>query len=226
MKSAIDYLLDKCYFTFGSSCFHQLIGIAIGSDLAPFMAGLFLHYYERKWFLQTKSKVRIFSNFLRFIDDLCTFNNNKFENSYNDIYPNKLKFKKENENPCKALFLDLSIEFHDRKVTTELLNKRDAFSFYINCKPYFDSNILSKIFYASIGSEILHIAKTATDLINMIKRVNFSSIRLKIQGSECSLITSLLEKIFEKHFQVFHKFEDTADTVCDLFVCVYVVMHL
>lgn len=32
-------------------------------------------------------------------------------------------FKKENEGPCKALFLDLTVEFSDRKFATELFDK-------------------------------------------------------------------------------------------------------
>ena len=40
--------------------------------------------------------------------------------------------KKENEDPCKALFLDFSIELHDSKFTTELFDKRSVFPFYIN----------------------------------------------------------------------------------------------
>ena len=31
--------------------------------------------------------VTIFANIFRLIDDLCTFNQNRFENNYSDIYP-------------------------------------------------------------------------------------------------------------------------------------------
>ena len=58
-------------------------------------------------------KSRIFLNIFRFIDDLYTFNNDEFESNYNDIYPNEPELQKENEDPCKASCLDLSIEFHD-----------------------------------------------------------------------------------------------------------------
>ena len=48
----------------------------MGSDLAPFMANLFLYYYENKLLLDTKKrdllKARFFSNTFHFIDDLCT----------------------------------------------------------------------------------------------------------------------------------------------------------
>lgn len=41
---------------------------------------------------QDVRKACIFSNVFRFMDDLCTFNNNEFENKYNGIYPDELEF--------------------------------------------------------------------------------------------------------------------------------------
>ena len=83
--------------------------------------------------------------------------------------------------------------------------------------PYLDSNILSKIFYALVGSEILRIAGTTTDLINMVARVNLLLIRMKKQGNECAHITSLLKKILGKRFKVFHKLLDTANEFIKVF---------
>ena len=45
IKTAISYLLDNCFFTFGKLLFRQIIGIPMGSDPAPFMANLFLLIY-------------------------------------------------------------------------------------------------------------------------------------------------------------------------------------
>ena len=42
-----------------------------------------------------------------FIDDLCTFNNNKCENNYKDIEPSELELKKESQNPCFNMLLHL-----------------------------------------------------------------------------------------------------------------------
>ena len=120
------------------------------------------------------------SNIFRFIDDLCTFNNDECGNSYNDTYPDEPKMKKDDEDPCKAPFLDFSIEVHDRKSITKLFNTRDAFPFYINHMPYLDSDIPSKLFYALVGSEILHIARITTGLINVITRVNILLIQMKL----------------------------------------------
>ena len=108
-------------------CFCQLIGIPVGSDPASFVETLFLNYFQTKGLPQTKRelrKSRIYKpNSFRFINDLCTLNNNKY---LKIIKPNfiimRRTHKKENENPCKAAFLDLSMEVHD-KFTTEKFYK-------------------------------------------------------------------------------------------------------
>ena len=46
----------------------------------------------------------------------------QFENMYKNVYLDELELKKENEEPCKALFLDFSKELHDSKFTTELFD--------------------------------------------------------------------------------------------------------
>lgn len=56
--------------------------------------------------------------------------------------------------PCRASFLDLSVEVNNRKFTTNLFNEKDVFPIYINCMPYLDSDILSKLVYTSVGSEM------------------------------------------------------------------------
>ena len=75
-------------------------------------------------------------------------------------------------------FFYLSIDCHDRKFTNELLDKRDAF-FHVNHMSYLDRNISCKIFYTSICSEILHIARETTYLVNTVNRANLLSIWMK-----------------------------------------------
>ena len=57
--------------------------------------------------------VRIFSNIFKIIcDNLCTFKNDKFENTYNGIYIDELELKKANKNLCKTSFLKFLREVH------------------------------------------------------------------------------------------------------------------
>ena len=81
---------------------------------SPFYDKCNFHFLKnKKQFLQLKIRdlqiACTFSNIFRPRDDLCTFDNNKFKNYYNDIYLNELEFKKKNEDSCKTAFLDLSI---------------------------------------------------------------------------------------------------------------------
>lgn len=55
--------------------------------------------------------------------------NKEFENNYNVSYSDELKLKKDNEVPFEASFSDLSAEFHGKKITTELFDKRDTVSY-------------------------------------------------------------------------------------------------
>ena len=48
LKQAVKYLGQNCFFKVGSQIFHQIICIPVGSDLAPFLANLFLFHYEFK----------------------------------------------------------------------------------------------------------------------------------------------------------------------------------
>lgn len=72
---------------------------------------------------------RISSNIFRFIDNPCTSNNNQSENNYQDIYPDELELKKENEYPCTASFVHLSIKVCARQFTTSYLRKGMTFTF-------------------------------------------------------------------------------------------------
>ena len=81
-----------------------------------------------------------------------------------------LELKKENNDACKASFLELSKKSTVGNLPLSCLIKE--MSFYINCMPYLDNNIPFKTFYSLTGSKILRIARIRADLINIVKRVN------------------------------------------------------
>ena len=53
-----------------------------------------------------------------------------------------------------------------KKFNTCLFDKKDAFPLSIVRMPYLCSNMPSKIFYASVGSEILRLARTNSNKNN------------------------------------------------------------
>ena len=211
LKHAIKYLLDDSYFSFGNKIFKQVIGIPMGSDPAPFLANLFLHYYENKWIRTTKkhdmNKVRRFTNVFRFIDDLVAINDNgEFERCYSEIYPPELELGKENIGYNQGTFLDLKIEIREEKFVISLYDKRDNFPFSIVRMPYLDSNIPSKIFYSAFGGEILRFARNTSDIALFMDKSKLLIDRMLKQGGKSFILTNILKRLFGKHFDIFRKY--------------------
>ena len=222
LKLAINFLLDQCFFHVGNLIFRQVIGIPMGSDPAPFMANLFLYFYENKWLQSTKKqdliKARKFSNVFRFIDDLCAVNDDfEFRKNFKNIYPSELELKEENISPSEATFLDLSINIVDAKFNTCLFDKRDAFPFSIVRMPYLCSNMPSKIFYASVSSEILRLARTNSNRNNFLNTVKVLLDRMRKQGCKMNQLKKMLNKMFGRHATDFHKFAHTAKEFIAMF---------
>lgn len=222
LKLAINYLLDNCYFNIGDIVLRQVVGIPMGSDPAPFMANLFLYFYENQYVRDLKKQnlrlARRFSNTFRYIDDLCAINDNgEFERTFRNIYPRELELKKENSIDSSATFLDLSIEINEGKFSTHIYDKRDSFPFSITRMPYKDSNIPSRMFYGCIGAEILRIARTTTNKNNFIEHVNILLRRMKSQGSSPIFVQRMLKRIYGRHSSNFRMISDTSSSFVDLF---------
>ena len=189
---------------FANLLFRQAIGIPMGSDPAPFMANLFLFYYENKFMKNLKvsniAKARRFSYIYRFIDDLNSINDyGEFERCYKDIYPPELELGKENVDSSRGSFLDLDIRVEDRVFIFNQYDKRDAFPFSIVRLPFVCSNMPSKIFYSSISAEILRIGRTSSAATDFISRSRLVLDRMAKQGSDITRVRKALVKMFNNH---------------------------
>ena len=185
----------------------------MGSDPAPFMANLFLYFYEAKYVKEVKNKdifiARKFRHTFRFIDDLLAINDGgEFERSYTKIYPPELELKKEHSGNSVS-FLDLCISIKGRSFETSLYDKRDSFPFSIVRMPFKSSNIPSKIFYASIGAEILRIGRASTSSYSFTCAAKLVVQRMLKQGANTKGLTKVLKRTFGRH-EVLQKFEVNA----------------
>ena len=135
----------------------------MGIDPAPFWANLHLYTYEYKFIKSLmsidKRRVMLFRYATRFIDDECNLNDGgEFGRSYRDIYPPELELKCEHQG-THATFLDLDITIEDGTYVYKLFDKRDDFPFFIVRMPDLSGNIPSHVFYGSVMSEFLRIAR-------------------------------------------------------------------
>ena len=123
---------------FGGRLFHQMIGIPIRINCAPFP----LLIYENE-FLDNMIRsghrrlARSFNLCYRYIDDLIVFNNKKFLDYLNEIYPSQLTVEKANKSDHLADYLDLTLIIDSGgKLSTRLYDKRDDFEFHIVNFPF------------------------------------------------------------------------------------------
>ena len=130
--------------------FRHVIGNPMGSDPAPFMANLFLYYYESKWVKNLKKdslqKARRFRHTFRFIDDLLTINdNNLFLQNFKDIYIYILQSWSYTWKVLETM--SLLIGHSDVK----LFDKRDSFPFAIDRLHSYQAIYLPPCFILPLG---------------------------------------------------------------------------
>ena len=93
----------------------------MGANCAPLLADLFLYSYEAD-FIQgfinkhEKKLARSFNFFtFRYIDDVLSLNNSRFDDFVDRIYPIELKIRDTTDTDRSASYLDLHIEIDSER---------------------------------------------------------------------------------------------------------------
>ena len=119
---------------------------------------------------------------MRFIDDECNLNDSsEFSRSFLEIYPNHLQLKCEHQG-IHATFLELDILIKEDIFIYKLFDKRDDFPFSIVRMPDLNGNIPSTMFYGSVMSEFLRIARCTLLLEDFVPRAKKLFERMCNQG--------------------------------------------
>ncbi len=210
LKALVKHLITRTYFIVGNLTIRQSIGIPMGIDPAPFWANLYLYFYEHEFITNLmktdKTRARKFLNACRFIDDECNINDHgEFARSYGEIYPKELHLKCEHQG-LHATFLELDIQIVDEIFDYKLFDKRDDFPFSIVRMPDLSGNIPSFIFYGSIMSEFLRIARCTRLITNFIPRARSLCERMISQGGSKHLVFKQIRKAMSRHPVPFQKF--------------------
>ena len=210
LKTIVEHLITKCYFTVGNTVFIQIIGIPMGTDPAPFWANLFLYFYEKRFITSLGSQDTLrgykYHGVMRFIDDLCAINDGgDFGKSFLEIYPPELELKVEHEGN-HATFLDLDISVVDNRFIYKLYDKRDNFNFFIVRMPQVSSNIPSSVFYGSALSEFLRIARCTLLFEDFCRKAVELFKRMLKQGGDKNTLVNQIKKAYHRHQEAFLKF--------------------
>ena len=217
LKMIVKHLIINSHFQIGNFLLTQIIGIPMGIDPAPFWANLYLYSYECEFMddliKKDKSKALSYHGSFRFIDDKCCINGSReFANSFSDIYPPSLELKLEHQG-SHATFLDIDITIIDGTFVYKLFDKRDDFPFFIVRMPYLGSDIPSYIFYGSIFSEFLRIARCTLLFEHFISRTSNLYHRMINQGGNKLRIEKQIRKVVLRHPSPFEKYKRSAQEI-------------
>ena len=217
LKEAITFLLHNCFFSIGNIMI-QPIGIPTGSDPTPFFANFFLAHKKAGW-VKAQQKlgtinVRKINNSFRFIDDLLSLNDDStFEKHYKDIYSTELELNRENNSSSCASYLEICICIENGEFHTKLFGKRDSFAFDIVRMPFYCPNVPNKIFYGSTGVEFLRISIATSKTEDLFRTCTQLLSRMLKQNEQMKRIKFSLIKMFERHQEVFIKYNKSIEEV-------------
>ena len=177
-------------------------------DPAPYWTKLLLYFFVSKYVHQLISKryprAYKFYGTSRFINDLCKENDDsKFSSSCKYIYPKQSELNLEHQEE-HATFLDLDLTIENNISTHKLFDKREKFPFFIVHMGYLSSSTPSSIFYGSIFSEFLRIARCAQGLTNFVPKASQLYTRIITQdGNKVSTLRQI-KNAFQRHiFSIF-----------------------
>jgi hypothetical protein len=93
-------------------------------------------------------EARAFNFTYRYIDDVLSINNSRFEEYFPLIYPPELEVIETTDTAKSASFMDIYLEFDDNgQPSTKIYDKRDDFNFKIINIPTMCSNITASPAY-------------------------------------------------------------------------------
>ena len=114
-----------------------------------------------------------------------------------------------------ATFLDLDIKISDGVFVYKMSDKRDKFPFFVVRMPDRSSNIPSYMFYGTIMSEIIRIARSALLLDDLIPKIDALFKRMLNQGAGRQKVVNQYKKPIINHSYIFEKFATRFELLID-----------
>jgi len=133
--------------------------------------------------------------------------------SHKEIYPPEMELKVENENIFSASFLDLALAVSEGVIDTKLFDKRDAFNFSVVRMPYKCSNIPKKMFFSTIGAEILRVCRATSHYNFFLVSAHSLITRMRSQGADTPGIQRVINKMIGRHSKPFEKYNLSAEQI-------------
>ena len=99
------------------------------------------------------------------------------------------------------------------EVSQKLFDKRETFKFSEVGMPYKRSNIPQKMFYATIGAEVLRICRATSNYVFFLDSSRKLITRMCSQGADTEGIQRVLTKMINRHWEPFVKFNLSSEKI-------------
>ena len=219
---SINFIIDNSYITYRGEVFRQCIGIPMGTNCAPDLANLFLHFYEKEYIdkLINTNQLHIaqnLSDMFRYQDDCIIFNDDGlFQRLWEDIYPAEMVLQKTN-NGDSCTFLDLAIWTTNGKVRYKSYDKRTDFNFEVIKYPDLKSNIPRAPSYGVFSSQLIRFCEVNNEFENFKTDVETLINKLVKQNFNKAILKTKFKKFYKNNFLRWAKFGHDIYDMLDLF---------
>ena len=192
-------IFNNNYFTFNSITYHQILGIAMGTNVAPTFANLYLYLLEEQRKLH---KLLNYFNlpYYRYLDDILLIAPEAMTKIIDERYLNKLHHNLIIDliySPNSQNFLDIKINLYKKPLDTYFNINTEVFQKNSNLYDYtpFDSYTPFKIHKNLIIGEVIRYMKVSSDITVFEKILDLFKKRLLNKKFPLTLINNTFNRL-------------------------------
>ena len=209
---AINFIVSSAYITYHGEVFRQVVGVPMGTNCAPFLANIYLHYYEYNYIKLLVHKGEIntakeIANTFRYQDDCVALNDNgAFAKHFNKIYPQEMVLNATNISRDKCTFLDLKVSIYRGRFVYSSYDKRNDFNFHVINFPNLTGNIPTRQAYGVYTSQLVRFCDINCSYKGFVRDMNKMNNRLLNQGFQGSLLKKSYAQFCAKYIHKWAKY--------------------
>ena len=134
--------------------------------------------------------------------------NNDFHSYVDSIYPNDLEIQETTDSSMSASYLDILLNIDiNSKLTTQLYDKRDYFSFSIVNFQNLCSDIPSSPAYGVYVSQLIRYARACSAYDQFLNRDKLLTDKLLLQGFQQSRLKAAFRKFYGRYNNLEYQYD-------------------